>query len=111
MWILEPATIPELSFYNKQETKTLMIARFGMLECGKNFKGSMRETCSKCDVIDDENHRLNHCAIYRNVNLFDTQQKIDFFDVYSTDVNTVKTAIKHIENVWNVTNAHGSMNK
>ena len=103
--------IPELSFYNKQETKTLMIARFGMLECGKNFKGSMRETCSKCDVIDDENHRLNHCTIYRNVNLFDTQQKIDFFDVHSTDVNTVKTAIKHIENVWNVTNAHGSMNK
>ena len=103
--------IPELHFFNKQELKTIMIARFGMLECGKNFRGSMRETCNNCGVIDDENHRLNHCLVYRNVNLFDMQQKVDFTDIYSTDVNTVKTIIKHIESVWNVINAHGSMNK
>ena len=82
-----------------------------MLECGKNFKGSMRETCSRCNVIDDENHRLNHCVTYRNVNLYDMQKKADFTDVFSSDINTIRLIIKQIEKVWNVTNAHGSMNK
>ena len=40
----------------KHEAKALLIARFGMLECGKNFKGTMRETCDVCKVNDDENH-------------------------------------------------------
>ena len=26
---------------SKQETRTIMIARYGLLECGKNFKGNM----------------------------------------------------------------------
>ena len=88
-----------------------MIARFGMLECGKNFKGTMRELCNKCDVVDDENHRLNHCVIYRNINLCDMQEKADFNDIFSSDANTLKLIIQNIEKVWNVTNAHGSMNK
>ena len=103
--------IPELSSFNKQETKTLMISRFGMLECGKNFKGTMRETCDMCKVFDDENHRLNHCATYRDVNLYDVHDKVDFSDIFSSDVTIVKTMIKHIGRVWNVSNAHGSMNK
>ena len=108
-YIREPIT--ELLSYNKQETKTLMIARFGMLECGRNFKGTLRENCTKCEVIDDEDHRLNHCVLYRDLNLFDSLLKADFNDVFSTDTNTVKSIIKHIEKVWDVTNAHGSMNK
>ena len=103
--------IPEMSFCNKQEAKTLITARFGMLECGKNFKGTMRETCNTCNVIDDEHHRLNHCINYQNVNLFHSQDKANFSDVFSSDMNTVKSIIKHIKQVWNVTTAHGSMNK
>ena len=102
---------PLLRFCNRQETKTLIIARFGMLECGKNFKGSMSEICAKCNVLDDENHRLNHCSNYKNVNLLDTCDNVNFRDIFSTDINTVKNVIKLIEKVWNVTNAHGSMNK
>ena len=29
----------------KYETKTLIIARYGKLECGTNYKGSMKEIC------------------------------------------------------------------
>ena len=29
---------------SKQETKSIIIARFGVLECGWNFKGTMSET-------------------------------------------------------------------
>ena len=103
--------ISELSSCNKQETKTLIIARFGMLECGKNFKGTIRENCTKCEIFDDENHRLNHCPMYSSVNLFDSQLKANFNDVFSSDMNTVKSIIKHIEKVWDVTNAHGNIYK
>ena len=102
---------PELLQCNKQETKTLLIARFGMLECGKNFKGSMNETCSTCNVVDNENHRLNDCLKHKNLNLLETQQKVDFNDVFSHDLNILRPMIKHIEKVWNVRTGHGSMNK
>ena len=82
-----------------------------MLECGKNFKGTMREMCNSCNVIDDENHRLNYCEKFKNVNLFDTQPKVAFSDVFSTDMIIVRAIMKHIEKVWNVTTAHGNMNK
>ena len=32
-----------------------------MLECGLNFKGSMKPECVACGCPDDEEHRLNHC--------------------------------------------------
>ena len=44
---------------SKQDTKTLMIARYGMLKCGKNFKGTISKMCSTCNCPDDEEHRLN----------------------------------------------------
>ena len=35
---------------SKQDTKTLMIDRYGMLDCEKNFKGRMSEVCTVCTV-------------------------------------------------------------
>ena len=95
---------------NRQETKTIMIARFRMLECGANFKGTMNEMCRQCKTIDDENHRLNYCKVYRSINLYDRTPKIAFEDVYSSDVQTMKQMIPHIERVWNIRNANGKMN-
>ena len=108
-YVREP--IPELLLCNKHETKTLIIARFGMLECGKNFKGTMNEICNVCKVTDNENHRLNDCPSHKKVNLFNTENRVDFSDVFSADVNVLRPIIKEIEKVWNVRNAHGSMNK
>ena len=45
---------PDIIQCSKQETKTIIIARFGMLECGKNYKGTMNEICRQCDVTDDD---------------------------------------------------------
>ena len=52
-----PATIN----LSEHETKTLVIARFGKLQCGKNFKGSMTPICDSCKCRDDEEHRVNMC--------------------------------------------------
>ena len=59
-----------------------MIARFGLLECGKNFKGTQSEMCTECNCVDDENHRLNHCIKQRNINLYDQTEKVDYTEYY-----------------------------
>ena len=73
--------LPELMYYSKRETKVIITARFSMLECGKNFKGTQSETCNVCNVKDDEDHRLNHCTKYRNINLCDDTEKVDFREI------------------------------
>ena len=56
-YIREP--IQEITKTNKTATRTLILARNGMLECGTNFKGTLPETCRYCNVTDNENHRMN----------------------------------------------------
>ena len=101
----------ELALCTKQETKTLIIARFGMLECGVNFKGTMREICRTCNTLDNEHHRLNECTNYRELNFSNEDTKVNFQDVFSTDINVLRNVIPKIQQVWNVKNAHGTMNK
>ena len=43
----------------KLDTKTLMMARYGMLQCGKNFKGTLQPICNQCSITDNKQHRLN----------------------------------------------------
>ena len=47
---------PEIVQCSIRETETILISRFAMLECGKNFKGTMGEICKDCHVLDDESH-------------------------------------------------------
>ena len=93
----------------KHETKTMMIARYGMLECGRNFKGSMKENCDHCNTTDDENHRLNYCIKLRTFNFHDVDVKVNFDDIYANDVYVLRNVILAIETVWNTRNAHGTM--
>ena len=86
-----------------------MIARYGMLECGKNYKGTMSQNCNICNCIDDENHRLNECPKWKDRNQYDSNTKIDFSQIFSNDIGTLHELIPHIQNVWNVKNAHGTM--
>ena len=100
---------PELQSLTKQETKTLTISRYRMLECGANFKSSRSVTCPACKKRDDEDHRLNHCIRYKTTNHYNHIEKVNFNDVYSTDIDVLKKVISQIESIWNTRNAHGSM--
>ena len=88
----------------------MLIARFSMLECGKNFKGTKSTTCGKCNEYDDEKHRINYCCNFRTINQFDHNTKVNFDLVYSDDIETLKEILPKISEVWNVRNANGSMN-
>ena len=85
------------------------MANFGMLECGMNYKGTIREICMTCNVSDDEEHRLNHCIKYRESNYYDENEKIPFKTIFSGDISEVKNVFPMIERVWNVKLGHGSM--
>ena len=93
----------------KNEAKTLVISRFHMLECGRNFKGTLNEKCHTCDEIDNENHRINFCTRFSDVNNCYTQEKVDFNDIFSHDPLTIKNVTDMIDRIWNVKTAHGTM--
>ena len=59
---------------SKHETKTIIMARYGLLECGKNFKGTLNVNCDTCNCLDDEDHRINFCIKLKEVNLYDTRR-------------------------------------
>ena len=82
----KPAT--EIMCMNKHETRTLIMSRYGMLECGKNFGGSIKKICERCNCIDDEAHRLNACTKWSNTNLLNCADKVDFNQIYSTNTNS-----------------------
>ena len=103
--------LPEIRSSNKVNTKTIILARCGMLECGKNFKGSIPEICRGCGEEDDESHRLNRCKIWKHLNFSETVDKIDFSDIYSTDINVLLPVIKKIQKVWELQFGNGSMKK
>ena len=79
----------------------------GMLECGKNMKGTISEKCQSCDILDDENHRLNYCPKWRNSSNGD----VDFNDIYSSDSRKLDRIIHEIENIWELKYANGRMKK
>ena len=101
---------PEILKTTKHEAKTILIARYGMLQCGKNYKGTLSELCNQCKSVDDEDHRLNYCIKWRNTNYYDVTEKINFDLIYSADIEVLRYVIMKIEKVWNTRNAHGAMN-
>ena len=103
--------ISEILNRNKQQTKSIILARNGMLECGKNFKGTMRETCRVCDQIDNENHRLNICTQWIETNNIQKADKPEFSDIYSEDGNTLDKILTAIESVWELKYASGKMKR
>ena len=100
---------PEIMKATKSETKTIILARYGMLECGQNFSGTLDKQCKHCKCHDDESHRLNHCPKWRTSNLYDHQEKVDFNDIYSPDINVLRILIAHIQRIWNTNTANGTM--
>ena len=81
-----------------------------MLECGKNFKGSMKSECDLCKCLDDEEHRLNYCQKYNDVNFSKHLDKMPFANIFVDDIDTLRMMIDRIISVWNVKTGKGSMN-
>ena len=99
----------EILSLSKIECKSLIIAKFGMLECGANFKGTMNLNCITCNVIDNEEHRLNHCVKFKDINMYNESDKCPFETIYSNDIGKIRSMLSIIDKIWNVSMGHGSM--
>ena len=97
------------SLTDKQKARTIFLSQNGMLECGKNMKGTIPEVCRVCMVPDDESHRLNYCIKWTDRN--DNGAVIDFSDIFSNDADTVDKIVNEIEQVWETRYANGRMKK
>ena len=95
----------------KQRTKTIILARHGMLECGSNFKGTMSQMCRTCNTLDKESHRLNECSIFDNINFAKHALKKNFDNVHSDDNDVLDSIICDIEKIWELRYANGCMRK
>ena len=74
-----------------------------MLECGANFQMKYGgKLCKQCNIIDDEDHRLNNCPTFKDVNFYDTMEKIDFQMIYSDNLEESSKVIKAILAVWDL---------
>ena len=80
-----------------------------MLECGKNFEGTMKEICDTCGCVDDEEHRLNQCMRFVRTNDHDDVDKIKFDTIFSNNPDTLRLIIDRITRVWNVHTGNGSV--
>ena len=84
-------------------TRAVIMGRYGMLKCRANFSSSFKDkNCPKCKSIDDVNHRMNNCILFRNINLFDSNDKVDYSLIYSDDLNDVLKVVTVILKMWDL---------
>ena len=67
--------------------------------------------CKTCNVLDDEDHRLNECRVYNDMNLVNKSTKANFGDVYSDENDKLNSILAHIENLWEFRYANGRIRK
>ena len=60
------------------------------------------KNCGKSQVTDDENHRVNGCELYKDINAYDSDEKVDFKLIYSDEMEQIKKVINIILTMWDL---------
>ena len=96
---------------SRERVKAIIISRSRMLDCGTNYKGTIPQSCRTCGSLDNEDHRLNECLMYKEHNFANSLEKCKFDDVYSDDNVILDPILNHIEKLWEFRFANGRMKK
>ena len=67
--------------------------------------------CPECGVTDDEEHRLNTCKKFVEMNFSNHADAVPFDDVYSNDVAKLQAIIGRISTLWNVRKGNAAINR
>ena len=95
---------------NKLIARAYTMGRFGMLQCAANFStGYGSKMCTKCNVVDDEAHRINHCPVWAEINLINSNNPIDYDLIYSDDENESFEIVNRIIAMWDLGNNRNCM--
>ena len=62
-----------------------------------------------CGCVDNEEHRLNSCVNYAEINYSRNTEKISFDTIFSSNIDTLRLIILRSSIVWNVTTGNGSI--
>ena len=76
-----------------------------------NFKGSLSEICRHCNLLDDEDHRLNVCTYISRQYCSDNVENYEFTDIYSNNLTTLDTIMNRLNQLWEFRYANGRMKK
>ena len=81
-----------------------------MLQYKANFSnGSKDKECSVCHLLDDENHRINDCILFKDINLYHSDSKINFVDIYSESITVALKVIEIVLRMWDLGNGKNAM--
>ena len=95
---------------NKLITRAYIMGRYGMLQCAANFKGQYGDkTCKKCLAEDNENHRINVCPEWSNINLINETEKLDFDQIHSENEEESLKIVKKVIEMWDLGNNKNTM--
>ena len=101
---------PFMNRNNKLIARAYLMGRYGMLQCAANFSmGYGGKNCRQCGVIDDEQHRINNCEVWKDVNLFTSNEKINFKLLYSEDEQESLPIVEKILEMWDLGNNKNCM--
>ena len=103
---------PRMDILNKPRylSKVQIISMFHMLKCAANFKNSFNNAnCDRCQAPDDENHRINNCVKFENINLYKSPLKIDFNYIYSDNEKAVERVLEAVCFLWDLRNGKNEM--
>ena len=86
------------------------MGRYGMLQCAANFKGRYGDKiCKKCLTEDNENHRINVCPEWSNINLVNETENIDFDQIHSENEGESLKVVKKVIEMWDLGNNKNTM--
>ena len=92
---------------NRLKARVQIMSMFGMLECSKNYKnGYGGNICRECEMLDDENHRINDCSKFKEFNL---SVKYKFDSIFSNDEDVVSRTVEVVMLIWNLENGKNEM--
>ena len=95
---------------NKLIARAYIMGRYGMLQCAANFScGYKGKNCSECGVVDDEDHRINYCTLWKERNLSESDDKLDYSLIYSENLHESIKVVEVILNLWDLGNGKNSM--
>jgi len=90
--------------------RAMIMGRYGMLQCAANFEKSYGgKNCKECGVLDDENHRINDCKTFKDINLYNEDNKIDYNLIYSENSEQCLKVVEYILILWDLGNGRNTM--
>ena len=104
--------VPCMDIINRSRyrSKVQIMSMYSMLNCASNFKNGYKTIdCQLCHVPDDENHRINHCTRFKEINLYESSLKVDFDFINSDDSEAVDRIIDTVSMLWELRNGKNEM--